>query len=154
MEQTIPQPQTSGPTQEIVKNFPKLKIATLWPYILGSVLVVLVGVGVGWLISAKGKISLGGSQITDSKPGAKEAGIINEKLYPETTEGTLEEGGIKGEGTYHLIRPGGDSQTVYLTSTAVDMSNFVGKKVQVWGKSASAKYAPWLMEIGRIKVIE
>jgi hypothetical protein len=121
---------------------------------LGSVLVVLAGVGVGWLVSRKGRSGLGGSQITQQKSGGKEAGIINEKLYPETAEGDLEEGGIKGEGMYHLIRPGGNSQTVYLTSTVVDMSSFVGKRVQVWGKSASARYAPWLMEVGRIKVIE
>jgi len=136
----------------IVNPIPKM--VKKWPYIAGSILVVLAGVGLGWLMSSKWKSLSGGTQISESKPGAKEAGVMNEKLYPETAEGDLEEGGFKGEGTYHLIRPGGDSQTVYLTSTAVDMSVFVGQKVQVWGKSASARYAPWLMEIGRIKVIE
>lgn len=132
----------------------KQKILTNWKYILGSILVVLIGVGTGWLISKSGKITSGGAQIAESKPGSKEAGVVNEKLYPETAEGDLEEGGIKGEGTYHLIRPGGVSQTVYLTSTLVDMGVFVGKKVEIRGKSVSAKYAPWLMEVGHIKVIE
>lgn len=149
------QPQTPVSVEETVKKAPKSKIQTLWPYIVGSILVVVAGVGTGWLITSKGKgIGAGSETIVPSESGAKEAGIVNEKLYPETAEGILEEGGIKGEGTFHLVRTGGDSQTVYLTSTVLDMSNFTGKKVQVWGKTTSAKYAQWLMEVGRIKVIE
>jgi hypothetical protein len=154
MELTVPS-QTQKPAGEVVKKFPKSKIVLLWPYIAGSILIVLVGVGAGWLFTSKGG-GIGGSKTTivPSKTGAKEAGIMDAKLYPDTVEGTLEQGGIKGEGSYHLTRPGGDSQTVYLTSTVLDMGNFVGQKVQIWGKSTSARYAPWLMEVGRIKVIE
>lgn len=148
-------PQAPNPVGNIVNKFPKSKLTAYWPYIVGAILVVVAGVGTGWLITSKGKLASGGSNtITPSKSGAKEAGIMNEKLYPETAEGTLEAGGIKGEGTFHLVRSGGDSQTVYLTSTVLDMTDFVGKKVQIWGKTTSAKYAQWLMEVGRIKVIE
>jgi hypothetical protein len=64
----------------------------------------------------------------------------------------LQEGGIDGEGQYHLVRPGGDSQNVYLTSSVVDLSLFVNKKVKVWGQTQTAQKAGWLMEVGRVQV--
>lgn len=147
-------PQVPAPVQEIVKKFPKSKLATLWPYIVGSILVVLGGVGVGQLLSTKGKVGGAKTVIVSAKPGANEAGVADPSAYKDTAEGLLEEGGIKGEGTYHLTRTGGKSQTVYLTSTSLDLSVFLGKKVQIWGQTLSAKYAGWLMDVGKIKVIE
>ena len=75
------------------------------------------------------------------------------KEGPKTT-GTLKEGGIQGEGQFHLVRPGGVSQNVYLTSSSVDLSKFVGKKIKVWGETEKAQYAGWLMDAGRVEVIE
>ena len=72
---------------------------------------------------------------------------------PAGEEGNLESGGINGEGTHKLIRPGGDSQTVYLTSSVLDLNQFVGKKVKVWGQTFSAKKAGWLMDVGRVEVL-
>jgi len=46
------------------------------------------------------------------------------KTFPDKTEGVLREGGIEGEGNFHLERPGGESQNVYLTSTTVDLELF------------------------------
>ena len=79
---------------------------------------------------------------------------LDEKTFKDTAEGTLQEGGISGEGTHHLVRPGGDSQNVYLTSTVIDLQSFVGKKVQVWGQTVSARKAGWLMDVGKVKVLE
>jgi len=53
-----------------------------------------------------------------------------------------------------LIRPGGDSQNVYLTSTVIDLESFVGKKVEVWGETIGAREAGWLMDVGKVKVTE
>lgn len=143
-------PQTAMP-QAVVKRFPKFNLKALSPYILGSILVVLAGVGTGWLITSRG--NLGSAK---SAPGTKttvnEAGFAEEK--GDSAEGTLEEGGISGEGTHHLVRPGGASQTVYLTSTVIDLQSFVGKKVKVWGETISAKKAPWLMDVGKVKVTQ
>jgi hypothetical protein len=66
----------------------------------------------------------------------------------------LEEGGIDGEGTHHLVRDGGPSKSVYLTSTVIDLDSFAGKKVKVWGETISARKAGWLMDVGKIKIIE
>jgi len=89
-----------------------------------------------------------------SKPGAKQAGISDEATFKDSAEGTLEEGGVAGEGTHHLTRDGGVSQTVYLTSTVVNLDDFVGKKVKVFGQTISAKKAGWLMDVGLVKVSE
>ncbi len=88
-----------------------------------------------------------------SEGGSKtSAGILDKETFKDTAEGTLREGGFEGEGSFHLERPGGESQNVYLTSTTVDLSEFIGKKVRVWGQTFDAKKAGWLMDVGYIEV--
>ena len=82
-------------------------IKKIWPYILGSFLIVLVGVGAGWLLTKnKGSSTVApGTKVT-----SKTAGIMDEsKFEKEAPEGLLEEGGVNGEGQYHITRPGGVS---------------------------------------------
>lgn len=79
-------------------------------------------------------------------------GTKNEKRFPDSAEGTLKKGGVDGEGTHHLERKGGPSQNVYLTSSAVNLDQFVNKKVHVWGKTYSAQTAGWLMDIGYLEL--
>ncbi len=150
----VPNIIKENPLPGMVKKFPKFNLKTWAPYIIATVLIVLAGVGTGWLVSG-GPKSLGGTQ---SAPGAKntanEAGLADEKTFRDSAEGVLEEGGVAGEGTHHLVRPGGDSQNVYLTSTVIDLQSFVGKKVKVWGETISAKKAGWLMDVGKVKVTE
>ena len=76
------------------------------------------------------------------------------KTFRDRAEGTLKEGGIDSEGTHHLERPGGTSQSVYLTSSVVDLDQFIDKKVEVWGETIGAKKAGWLMDVGKIKILE
>lgn len=121
-----------------------------------SVVVVLAGIGAGYLFSGVGKGTSGlgsnsGNTIVVSK---NEAGVLDESKFATTTDGVLEEGGIGGEGNYHLVRGSGPSQYAYLTSTSVDLSTFVGKKVQIWGDTMSGKKAGWLIDVGKIKVME
>ncbi len=82
----------------------------------------------------------------------KTAGIKDSKVFKDTAEGTLREGGFEDEGSFHLERPGGKSQNVYLTSSTVDLSQFVGKKVSVMGKTFEAEKAGWLMDVGYIEL--
>lgn len=133
-------------------RLPKLNLKTAWPYLAGSFGVVVAGVLVGWLITGRG--SLPGTTVPGAKTGAKEAGLVDEKTFRDPAEGVLEAGGINGEGTHHLVRDGGPSQNAYLTSTVIDLESFVGKKVQVWGETFEARKAGWLMDVGKIKVIE
>lgn len=149
------QTAATNATQSVLKKF-SLKDKKLPMYVGIALLVVLLGVGTGWFLS--NRTSARSSSPTKSAPGAKtsatEAGIGDEKTFKDSAQGALQEGGISGEGTHHLVRPGGDSQNVYLTSTVIDLGSFVGKKVQVWGQTISGQNAGWLMDVGKIKVIQ
>lgn len=122
-----------------------------------SIVVVLSGIGLGYLLSGVGGDNAGtgsknsGNTISVSE---NEAGIKDESKFATTTDGILTEGGIGGEGTHHLVRGSGPSQYAYLTSSVVDLSVFEGKKVQVWGDTISGKKAGWLIDVGKIKVVE
>ena len=122
--------------------------------------VILGGVGTGWFLSDKTDGLAGvGTNIsaapgTDVVSGGKEFGLKDEGTFRDDAEGILEEGGIEGEGTHHLVRDGGPSKYVYLTSSVVDLSELEGKKVQVWGETFGAKKAGWLMDVGRVKILD
>jgi hypothetical protein len=136
----------------VVKKFPKFNLKGSGILIAGVVLVILAGVGTGWLLSGARIAGTSTQDVPGAATGPKEAGLADEKTFRDSAEGTLEEGGIAGEGTHHLVRDGGPSQNVYLTSTVIDLQSFAGKKVQVWGETISARKAGWLMDVGKIKV--
>lgn len=119
-----------------------------------SVVVVLAGIGMGYLFSGVGRKTPAMGTNGEIKVTQNEAGITDESKFSTTTDGILEEGGIGGEGTYHLIRGSGPSQYAYLTSSVIDLGAFVGKKVQIWGETVSGKKAGWLIDVGKIKVVE
>jgi len=148
-----PLQQVQQAVQPVVKKFPKFNLKGNLPLVLGVVLVILAGVGTGWLLSGRGGGS-GGQTAPGAQSGPKEAGLADESTFKDSAEGVLEEGGVDGEGTHHLVRSGGASQNVYLTSTVIDLQSFVGKKVMVWGQTIAAQQAGWLMDVGKIKVTE
>ena len=122
-------------------------------YIGLFVVVILLGVASGFALARmKGPAKTPGAP-TYSVSSGKEFGVKDTKSYPDIAEGTLKEGGIDGEGAYHLVRPGGDSQNVYLTSSTVDLTQFIGKKIKVWGKTQAAQHAGWLMDVGKVEVL-
>lgn len=145
--------------RSIMKQFPKKKGKDTVFLVAGALVVVLAGVGTGWLLSGAAsaeKSTTGpGSQVTvGEQKDAKEAGITDEETFRDSAEGVLVEEGIEGEGTHHLERGLGPEKDVYLTSTVIDLQSFVNKKVQVWGETISARKAGWLMDVGKIKVID
>lgn len=86
--------------------------------------------------------------------GEKVVGSQDKQTFKDNAEGVLEKGGVNGEGTHHLVREGGPSRTAYLTSSIVDLDDFIGKKVRVWGETFGAEKAGWLMDVGRVEVLE
>lgn len=115
------------------------------------IVVLLFGIFSGLLLS---KIVSSTSSSLKSKQEAKVIGIKDKKTFKDSTEGILKEGGIDGEGNYHLERPGGSSQNAYLTSSTVDLSQFVGKKVRVWGETFQGEKAGWLMDVGLVEILQ
>lgn len=126
----------------------------IWPYLVGALLVVLVGVGIAYLISK----NMTNSGSSSAAPGAKvtstSAGVLDPKVKYDTATGVLQNGGLNGEGTYHMVRDGGASHYVYLTSSVVDLSTFVDKKVQIWGETLASKKVGWLMDVAKVQVTQ
>ena len=129
----------------------KIRMVAVVVYIV----LVLLGVGTGYLLSRNTKFTSGS---TGETPGMikteKTEGIADIKTFKDSAEGTIEKGGINGEGTHKLLRDGGPSQTAYLVSSVIDLDSYVGKKVKVWGETFAAQKAAWLMDVGKIEVLE
>lgn len=84
---------------------------------------------------------------TGDEFGSKDA------IFDTNAIGYVAEGGIDGEGSHRLLREGGETQTVYLTSSVTDLDVFVGMEVEVWGETFKGQKAGWFMDVGRVKVI-
>lgn len=124
--------------------------------------IILAGGATGWFlanrvgggaVSVQTKKLIGGAELVE---GPKEVGIKDVKTFRDSAEGRIEvnDNSDIPEGSHKLIRPGGPSQTAYLTSSVVDLSQFLGKCVQVWGETFAAQRAGWLMDVGRVKILD
>jgi len=140
----------------LVKVIPKLTSKTTLVYAFVVLIVVGAGIWTGKLLSGgtSGLTDKGEGKVPGAQGGQNEAGLADESTFRDSAEGLLVSGGIKGEGTHHLEREGGEDQFVYLTSTVIDLESFSGKKVMVWGETISARSAGWLMDVGKVKVLE
>lgn len=143
---------------QLVRDFNTARTHFLTPKVLVIFAVFLVlGLGSGYFASQ----GQGGTQVATTATGevaTVEKGAVigsdDTKTFKDTAEGIVKEGGVDGEGQYHLVRPGGESQNVYMTSSIVDLSLFLDRKVKVWGQTQKAKVAGWLMDVGRVEVLE
>lgn len=119
------------------------------------ILIILAGLGTGFFLAKNGEmgaLSGGKPQILKTQ---KVVGSTDTKAYPDKAEGVLQKGGFEGEGTHKLImNPKDPSQTAYLTSTLINLDDFVGKKIRVWGQTFAAQKAAWLMDVGRVELLE
>lgn len=94
------------------------------------------------------------SSVEDGVTAGSSYGIEDATVFSDSAEGEVASGGIDGEGSHHLIREGGESQYVYMTSSIVDLDQFVGRTVKIWGQTFDARTAGWLMDVGRLEVIK
>lgn len=123
--------------------------------IIAGVVIILLGVFSGYILTGRQR----NSSINQSKGrvgGSDQAavGSKDSKTFRDSAEGDLKAGGNNGEGTHSLIRPGGESQTVSLTSSVLDLTQFEGKKVRVWGETFAGQSSGWFMDVGKVEVIE
>jgi len=129
--------------------------------LIAFVMFVLLGVGTGFIVSNILNVSSvtksdGKEAVNANGVSVKKGDIIGSKDsdFSDNAEGMLKEGGVDGEGAFHLERPGGESQNVYLTSSVLDLTPFVGRTVKVWGQTQTAQKAGWLMDVGRLQVLD
>ncbi len=148
------QPESESPvfhemTKKTVSQGVPIKIAGIF------IVATILAIGSGYILAQKTQhtASLGMSTTSGGQVAKGTVyGSNDTATFKDMAEGTLQQGGISGEGQFHLVRVGGDSQNVYLTSSIVDLSQFINKKIKVFGQTQKAKYAGWLMDVGRVEV--
>ena len=148
--------------QHLLHNFDSKALTSKnnWPIVAGVIvgaliLGILSGFGGNMLTSNNSsKSTANGSGVNESPDDVESAGILDKETFKDDAEGVLKEGGFEGEGSFHLERPGGISQNVYMTSTTIDLSRFLDKKVRVWGATFEAEKAGWLMDVGYIEIMK
>ncbi len=124
------------------------------------VVLVFMGIGTGYLLTRQSTSSQAAtndmvqSEKVETIKSDKAAGVTDVKTFKDSAEGKIEKGGLSGEGTHKLVRDGGPSQTVYLVSSVLNMDDFEGKKVRVWGQTYAGKKAAWFMDVGKIETLE
>jgi len=72
--------------------------------------------------------------------------------FDKEAEGVMQknDGKLVKEGT-HILTRGDVSQTVYLTSSVIDLDQYVGAKVRIWGQTLNVKNAGWFMDVGKLE---
>jgi len=130
--------------------------------VIALVIALVLGSLTGW---GAFKLKTKASGLDSGQPLQQVAGDVNaikagdvfgsadESAFKDSAEGYLQIGGFQGEGSHHLLRDGGDSQTVYLVSSVTDLDKFDGMQVKVWGETNKGQKVGWLMDVGRIQVI-
>jgi len=150
-----------NPGLETVKENPVENKKNMNKIIMIGLIVIAVALGTltGYFFSGKkplGKISQPTmTGVVPSEKIAKGAEFgTKDTGKADNATGVVEKGGIDGEGTHKLIREGGPSQTLYMTSSVLDLDQFVGRKIQVWGETNRSQKAGWFMDVIKVKVLE
>lgn len=123
--------------------------------LLGVVVAALIlGSITGYILSTKGSGPAAPSlQVGTPKTAQQDTrtfrdfaeGVIKVKPQPSDPEEYI-------EGTHKLEREG--AVPVALTSSVVDLSQYEGKKVKVYGETQKALKEGWLMDIGKVEEIK
>lgn len=155
---TIGQDQPQTILRKIPPKAAFLKPNSLLP-ILVIVIVVAAGIFTGLVVSSRTK----SSQIeSKTKAAISEESLSGEQkksfsqTFRDQAEGTVEKNSDLdkyAQGTHKLLRPGGESQTAYLTSSVLDLDDFIGKKVKVYGETFGSSKVGWLMDVGKVEII-
>ena len=148
-------PETSPPQKGSMKSVRPMFIGLCLAVVIGG---AATGMGLNKLnAKSSGLVSEDGTPIqqvaTDNIKNGDVFGSANEEDFKDSAEGYLEIGGLDGEGSHKLLRTGGPSQTVYLTSSVTDLDKFQGMEVKIWGETFKGQKAGWLMDVGRVKII-
>jgi hypothetical protein len=129
-------------------NFPSspLKI-----FVIMVAVALLGGVGTGYILASTSGNSGGVPLVKDAPKSAEQ----DTRTFRDFAEGTIQKKaapkeGEYSEGTHMLIRQ--NAVPVALTSSVVDLAEFEGKKVKVYGETQKAIKEGWLMDVGKVEV--
>ena len=151
------QPSTASPLKFVPKNISAGKLTKLVPIVV-VMLIIGAGVASGLVISSRVKsASTKTTQTSQEETVGEEVQKSFTQTFRDEAEGLIEKNDKLdkyAQGTHMLIRPGGESQTAYLTSSVLDLSEYEGKKVKVYGETFGSSQVGWLMDVGKVDVLE
>lgn len=127
----------------------KLFLVVTLPIALGIITGVLVG-GESYFTRVTYKDVSGKLVVLAS---GQEVGVNDKKSTRDNAIGLLVKSDDSIKGTHKLMR-GADALTVYLTSSTMDLGQFAGRGVQVWGETFQRKGIGWFMDVTKLKVIK
>jgi len=159
-EAPVVKAESAPPASFTTETQIKMKNKSFLPVIIVFILVAVGGFYTGAWLKAKNSgtivsAELSGIQAEIPQTGIKVGDIFgsaDEKIFKDPATGVIDKGGFNGEGTHKLVRVGGISQTVYLTSSTIDLDALVGHQVTIWGETFKGQKVGWLMDVGRAKV--
>jgi hypothetical protein len=125
--------------------------------IFGIILAVSIigGIGTGYLLARNPEALPGPAQEVASNVTTPTAPQQDKKTFRDFAEGVVKKKDAPKnpdeytEGTHMLIRDG--ALPVALTSSVVDLSQYEGKKVKVYGETQKALKEGWLMDVGLVE---
>lgn len=137
----------------------KLKKPKSFTQLLIYVVVVtlLTGVGTGYILASSGGKSETASSVVGTKEPPKNA-QQDTRTFRDFAEGKItkkpasKDNDTYTEGTHILVRDKGVPVT--LTSSVVDLNQYEGKKVKVYGETQKALESGWLMDVGRVEELK
>lgn len=157
------QPSPSTPIEDAAPDEPnnmKSKTKNLTTILLATVVVIL-GVGTGFGLSrvTAGK-QVSSTPTVDTSTPTDSSEVKSGETYGSSSDtfideakGVIIDGGINGEGTHRLLRPGGESQIICLTSSVIDLDLFIDHEISIWGgETFDTQTCGWFMDVGRVTV--
>ena len=157
MESQNQERSSPKPTASILRAIPPRSSFSRFLPIFLVIIVVAAGIGTGLIFSSRQKsAAISSSQVTEEDL-PKEVRESFAQTFRDEAEGTVEKNedlDKYAQGTHKLIRPGGESQTAYITSSVLDLDEYLGKKVKVYGETFGSSQVGWLMDVGKVEVIE
>jgi hypothetical protein len=146
---------TASFSDRFTQKFPSSNLGKIFAAVL--VVALLGGIGTGYILaSGKGKGSV--SPIANIVNSAPQNPTQDNQTFRDFAQGTVQKkaapkkGQDYSEGTHLLIREG--ALPVALTSSVVDLSQYEGKKVKVYGETQTALKEGWLMDVGKVEVLQ
>ena len=159
--QPQPQPDSQPENKSPLRVVPKRILPQLTNQLLPIAIIIIVlaaGVFSGLIVSSRAK-----NKATGPKAAFEEEELNQEQkqafqvVTRDQAEGVLEKNDKfeeTAQGQWKLIRPGGESQTAYLTSSFLDLDEYVGKKVKVFGETLGSDKVGWLMDVAKVEIIQ
>lgn len=149
--------ENTGPIVKEMEPMRETRMTVNLPITIIALAIIIAGGFTGFVLAnAKNSgSSLLTTSGTENTSGVKKVvGLSADRVGKDEAEGVLKAGGIDGEGSHHLEREGGPSQFVYLTSSVVPLDDYLDKKVKVQGQTFAGEKAGWLMDVGRLELLE